>query len=67
MSQKANRKEPNPRLIYADIIDLPHHQSQKHTHMSMYDRAAQFAAFKALTGYEDEIEEATKLANESIK
>ena len=27
---------------YNDIINLPHHQSQKHPHMSNYDRAAQF-------------------------
>lgn len=36
---------------YADIIDLPHHQSQRHPHMSLHDRAAQFAPFAALTGH----------------
>ena len=37
---------------YADIIDLPHHQSEGRKHMSLYDRAAQFSPFAALTGYE---------------
>ena len=36
---------------YDDIIDLPHPVSEKHPHMSMYDRAAQFSPFDALTGY----------------
>ena len=42
---------------YKDIIDLPHHVSKKHPQMSIKDRAAQFAPFAALTGYEDDIEE----------
>ena len=45
------------RIIYGDIIDLPHHQSSVHPHMSLYDRAAQFAPFAALTGYDDMITE----------
>lgn len=36
---------------YDDIIDLPHHVSQKHPQMSMQDRAAQFSPFAALTGH----------------
>ena len=43
---------------YDDIINLPHHQSQTHPHMSPLDRAAQFAPFAALTGYEEMIEQA---------
>ena len=43
---------------YGDIIDLPHHQSNRHHHMTMEARAAQFAPFAALTGYEDSIREA---------
>lgn len=42
---------------YRDIINLPHHVSKKHPRMSMIERAAQFAPFAALTGYEDDIEE----------
>ncbi|MBO5615831.1 MAG: hypothetical protein II626_06510 [Prevotella sp.] len=41
---------------YDDIIDLPHHRSRKHPPMSMHGRAAQFAPFAALNGYEDAIE-----------
>lgn len=33
---------------YADIIDLPHPVSKKHSQMSLWDRAAQFAPFAAL-------------------
>lgn len=40
---------------YDDIIDLPHHVSPTRARMSLYDRAAQFSPFAALTGYEDVI------------
>lgn len=43
---------------YSDMIDLPRHVSTKHLHMSQSDRAAQFAPFAALTGYDDMIDEA---------
>lgn len=43
--------------LYADIIHLPHHVSKRHPQMSMWNRAAQFAPFAALTGYEDVIKE----------
>lgn len=36
---------------YGDIIDLPHHVSHRHPQMPVEDRAAQFAAFAALTGH----------------
>lgn len=48
---------------YDDIINLPHHQSKNHPHMSMHDRAAQFAPFAALTGYDDAIKEARRLTD----
>ena len=41
----------NARIVYADIIHLPHSQSSKRQHMSLYDRAAQFAPFEALSGH----------------
>ena len=41
-----------------DIIHLPRHVSEKHPRMSMHDRAAQFAPFSALTGFEEVIAEA---------
>ncbi|RSX51613.1 hypothetical protein [Bifidobacterium callimiconis] len=40
---------------YDDIIDLPHHQSTRHPHMPMRNRAAQFMPFAALAGYDDAI------------
>ncbi len=45
---------------YSDIINLPHHVSDKRPHMSLYDRAAQFAPFAALTGHEEQIEQASE-------
>ena len=42
---------------YRDNIDLPHHTSSKHPRMPEEMRAAQFAPFAALTGYDDVIEE----------
>ena len=50
---------------YDDIIHLPHHVSKRHPQMSMWNRAAQFAPFAALTGYDDAIQESTK-ENESL-
>ena len=50
-------KEPDPREVYADIIDHPHWVSPKHPPMSLYNRAAQFAPFAALSGYDDMIDE----------
>ena len=51
---------------YDDIINLPHHQSRERTHMSLHDRAAQFAPFAALTGHEEAIDETARLTDEKI-
>lgn len=45
---------------YDDIIDLPHHVSERRAHMPLRSRAAQFAPFAALTGYEDAVREAER-------
>jgi len=42
---------------YEDIIHLKHPTSRTHPRMSRLDRAAQFAPFAALKGYEELIEE----------
>lgn len=51
---------------YDDIISLPHHQSTERAHMSLHDRAAQFAPFAALTGHEEAIEETARITDEKI-
>ena len=52
---------------YDDIIGLEHHVSKTHPHMSVADRAAQFAPFAALTGYEEVIDEAGRLTQQKIQ
>lgn len=47
--------------LYDDIIHLPHHVSERHPQMSMYNRAAQFAPFAAQTGHNAAITEAARL------
>ena len=51
---------------YDDIITLPHHQSATRPHMSLHDRAAQFAPFAALSGHEEDIEETVRLNERKI-
>ena len=46
---------------YDDIINLPHHVSLTRQRMSMHDRAAQFAPFAALVGYDDAVAETARL------
>ena len=45
---------------YDDIIHMPHHVSDFHKPMSMANRAAQFAPFAALSGYENAISETSR-------
>ena len=45
---------------YSDIINLPHHVSEKRPRMSRRDRAAQFSPFAALTGFDNMIDDAAK-------
>lgn len=52
---------------YSDIIDLPHHVSTKHPHMSSEDRAAQFSPFAALTGHEAAIKETARITDEFVE
>ena len=57
MTRKSDPAIEDSRVVYADIIDLPHRQSAVRPHMSLLDRAAQFAPFSALAGYEEMIGE----------
>ena len=52
---------------YEDIINLPHHVSPTRPQMPMSDRAAQFAPFAALTGYDAAIKETGRLTDERIE
>lgn len=45
---------------YDDIIDLPHFQDKSRSQMSLSERAAQFAPYKSLVGYEEMIQEKTE-------
>ncbi len=45
---------------YTHMIDMPHHVSPTRARMSISRRAAQFAPFAALTGYEAVIEETAR-------
>ncbi len=40
---------------YDDIINLPHYKNPNRKQMSNHDRAAQFAPFSALTGYDEAV------------
>ena len=52
---------------YEDIINLPHHVSKRHRQMPLAERAAQFAPFAALTGYDSAIKETGRLTDERIE
>ena len=52
---------------YNDIINLPHHVSKNHPPMPMMNRAAQFAPFAALTGYDAVIQETGRLTDGFIE
>ena len=52
---------------YDDIINMPHHVSGTHPHMSMHDRAAQFSPFAALTGHGDAVKETARLTDEKLE
>lgn len=52
---------------YEKIIDMPHHVSLTREPMPRYDRAAQFAPYSALSGYEDAVEETARLTDRQIE
>ena len=58
----------NAREVYGDIIDIEHWEpSRKHPRMSLHDRAAQFAPFAALTGYDEMVDEEARLTDRQIE
>lgn len=52
------------RFPYEDIVDLPHHVSRKHPQPTMADRAARFAPFAAITGYEEMVLEEARVTDD---
>lgn len=52
---------------YEDIIRLPHHVSKTRPQMPSIDRAAQFAPFAALTGYDEAVKETARLTDQRIE
>ena len=52
---------------YDEIMGLPRHVSKTRPQMPMSDRAAQFAPFAALTGYDSAIKETGRLTDERIE
>ena len=48
---------------YGYMMTRPHPDPKYHTRMPMESRAAQFAPFAALTGYEEAVEEAHRLTD----
>ena len=51
---------------YKEIISLPHHVSAFRERMSRHSRAAQFAPFAALTGYDDAVRETARITEGEI-
>lgn len=54
-------------MRYDKIIELPHPTLKKHYPMSLYNRAAQFAPFAALSGYDEACNEVTRLTDRRIE
>ena len=52
---------------YDDIINLPHYEPKHHPRMSMWSRAAQFAPFAALTGYDAAIKDTAQQNEDSYE
>lgn len=48
---------------FSAIMNLPHHVSKKRKQMTLEERAAQFSAFAALSGYDEEIDETARLTS----
>ena len=51
---------------YEDIVNLPPNISKRHPQPSMMDRAARFAPFAAITGYEEMVLEEARITEERI-
>ena len=52
---------------YEKILEMEHHTSATRKPMPLYNRAAQFSPFAALTGFEDVISQATEQQIQSFE
>lgn len=52
---------------YEDIVNLPPHISKKHPQPTMLERAARFAPFAAITGYEEMVLEEARVTEERVE
>lgn len=52
---------------YDDIINIKNHEPRFHVRMSREQRAAQFAPFQALTGFENEVLEVARTTSKRIE
>lgn len=57
-------EQKNP---YEDILTLSHHKAANRPQMSMHDRAAQFAPFAALTGFDGVISETGRMTDKKAE
>lgn len=57
----------NDKFPYEDIINLPCPVSKKHPQPTMLERAARFAPFAAITGYEEMVLEEARVTEEKIE
>lgn len=51
---------------YDDIINMKYQKSQKRQHIPISDRAAQFAPYAALTGYDEKVKETANSLQEQF-
>ena len=57
----------NEKFPYEDIVNLPRPVSKKHPQPPLSERAARFAPFAAITGYEEMVLEEARVTEEKIE
>lgn len=66
-SQNPKGQKNDAQRRYGDILGHPYPFSLRHARMPVEDRAAQFASFAALNGYEEAVEEEARLTEREIE
>ena len=65
-SQTPKEQESDAQRRYGDILGHSYPFPLRHARMPVEDRAAQFASFAALNGYEEAVEEEARLTEREI-